>query len=197
MKWEETMASCREASATDRVLVITGPVGAGKSTIAAALSDILAAQDIPHGMIDVDYVRRCYPAPPNDRFHAALGRRNTAAVAANYRAAGARVIILADVVEHQEQRSEYEIAIPNAAVRIVRLRVPMDLIAERLRMRQRGSGESLEWHLKRAPELEAIMSEREIGDLVIDVERRSPQEVSTEIAMRLGLMHEEDAGSDR
>ena len=55
----------------------------------------------------------------------------------------------------------------------------------------------MEWHLKRAPELEAIMSEREIGDLVIDVERRSPQEVSTEIAMRLGLMHEEDAGSDR
>ena len=195
-KREQTTESRPGEAANDRVVVITGPVGAGKSTSAAALSDLLAERDVPHGMIDVDYVRWCYPTPADDRFHAKLGWRNTAAVAANYREAGARVIVLADVVERQEQRGEYEAAIPDAEVSIVRLRVPMELIVERLLARQRDSGESLEWHLKRAPELEAIMNEREIGDFVIDVGRRPPQEVAAEIAMRLGLIGEAAAGND-
>lgn len=196
-KQKRPMEPCQGERALDRAIVITGPVGAGKSTIAAVLSDLLEEHEIPHGMIDVDYVRWCYPAPPEDRFHSSLGRKNTAAVAANYREAGARVIVLADVVEHQEQRAEYEMAIPDAEVSIVRLRVPMELIAERLRVRQQDSEASLEWHLRRAPELEAIMSERKIGDLVIDVGRRAPQEVASEIAMRLGLIPEAVAGQDR
>ncbi len=194
---EHTMEPCQGGRAHDRVVVITGPVGVGKSTIAAALSDLLTEHEIPHGMIDVDYVRWCYPAPPEDRFHSKLGRRNTAAVAANYREAGARVIVLADVVERQEQRTEYETAIPDAEVSIVRLRVPMDLIAERLKVRQWDSEESLEWHLRRAPELEAIMNERGIGDLVIDVGKRAPQAVAAEIAMRLGLIRKAGVEEDR
>lgn len=172
----------------DRAIVITGPVGAGKSTIASTLSDLLAEHEIPHGVIDVDYLRWAFPRPEDDRFHAKLGMRNTAAVAANYREAGARVIVLADVVEHQGQRTEYEIAIPDAEVSIIRLRVPMELIADRLRGRE--SPASLEWYLHRAPELEAIMIERGIGDVVIDVGDRSPEEVAREIAVALELLPE-------
>ncbi len=172
----------------DRAIVITGPVGAGKSTTAVALSGLLEASGVPHAMIDVDYLRWAYPAPEDDRFHAALGIRNTAAVAANYREAGVRVIILADVVERPEQRTEYEVAIPNATVTIVRLPVSMTLIAERLRGRE--SPASLEWYLHRAPELEAIMTERGIGDVVIDVGDRSPEEVAREIAVALEFLPE-------
>lgn len=179
----------QERLQSDRVVVVTGPVGAGKSTVAAALSYLLERAEIPHGMIDVDYVRWCYPAPADDRFHAKLGRRNTAAVAANYRAAGARVIVLADVVEDMAQRGEYEAVVPTAEVSIVRLRVPLDVIARRLRTRMaQDSAASLEWHLRRAPELEAIMDQRGVGDLVVDVGERGPAAIAREIAQELGLV---------
>ncbi|MGB3306430.1 MAG: AAA family ATPase [Thermomicrobiales bacterium] len=179
----------QERQHADRVVVVTGPVGAGKSTVAAALSDLLGQAEIPHGMIDVDYVRWCYPTPANDRFHAKLGRRNMAAVAANYRAAGAKVIVLADVVEDMAQRGEYEAAIPDAEVSIVRLRVPLDVIERRLRTRMaQDSAESLEWHLRRAPELEAIMDERGIGDLVVDAGEQGPAAIAGEIAQKLELI---------
>jgi len=50
------------------------------------------------------------------------------------------------------------------------------------------SAESLEWHLRRAPELEAIMDERGIGDLVVDVGDRGPAAIAGEIALKLGLV---------
>lgn len=172
----------------DRAIVITGPVGAGKSTTAAALSDLLEAFEVPHAMIDVDYVRWAYPAPVDDRFNSQLGRRNVKVIAANYAEAGARIVILADVVEDVAQRAGYEFAIPGARVTIVRLQVALTLIADRLRCRETEA--SLAWYLHRAPELEAIMDAAGVGDLVIDVGTHTPEEVAREIAGALGLLPE-------
>ena len=169
---------------------MTGPVGAGKSTAAGALSDLLEQADVPHAMIDMDHLRWVYPRPPDDRFNARLGHRNLAAVSAAYRAAGARVLVLADVVETLADRANYERAIPDARVVIVRLRVPPKRIAERLQ--GRDAGEQLAWSLKRAPELEGIMDAAGIGaepgDLIVEVGERTPDAVATEIAARLRLV---------
>lgn len=130
------------------VVVVTGPVGAGKTTTSIALTDALIAHRVPNALIDMDYLSWAWPAPHDDRFNSRLGYRNLAFVATTYREHGVRVMVMAGVVEEEEDRDRVVAAIPGARVVIVRLRVPLDLIAERLR--ERDSGDDLAWSLNRA-----------------------------------------------
>lgn len=168
------------------VLVITGPVGAGKSTVAAALSALLERRDVRHAMIDQDHLRWIFPNPPGDPFAAAFGYRNLAAIWPNYRAAGIECLILADVVESRDQVAAYERAMPAAAVTVIRLDVPMALIIQRLERRERPG--TIEWYRDRAPELQGIMERNGVADLVIAVGERTPEAVAHEIAVRRGVV---------
>jgi predicted kinase len=178
------------AVATDRpaipVVVVTGPVGAGKSTVAAALCDFLAEHERRTVFIDMDYLRWLHPRDASDPYGAQLGFQNLAAIWPNLLAEGATSVVLADVLEDMAQRARYADLMPGSVVTIVRLNVPLDLVAERLA--QRESGADLEWSLRRAPELQAIMERAAIGDLVIEVGNRPPQAVATEIAYQLNLV---------
>jgi hypothetical protein len=114
-------------------------------------------------MVDMDALRWLYPAVEGDRFSSGLGFRNLAAIWPHLIEAGARSVILADVVEDPAQVAAFEALMPGSKVTVVRLDVPMDLIHERLAGRE--SGESLEWHLNRAPELQGIMERAGVGRL--------------------------------
>lgn len=170
-------------------ILVTGPVGVGKTTTAIALSELLERAGIPHAMIDMDHLRWIRPTPSDDPFNTRLGLQNLALVAASYVQAGITALILSDVIEHPDDRVRYEAAIPGARVAIVRLRVDPERIVSQLLGRERG--DALAWALDRAPELEGIMNATGIGstpgDLVVDVDDAAPETVAREIAMRLGL----------
>jgi adenylylsulfate kinase-like enzyme len=44
-------------------LLITGPGGVGKTTVAHEISRQLEARGVPHAMVDADELDRIYPAP--------------------------------------------------------------------------------------------------------------------------------------
>lgn len=167
-----------------RVIIITGPPGAGKTSTMERLGEILASRDICHAVIDVDYVRNFHPAPEDDPFNSRLAMKNIAAMAASFREAGARCLVFADVVEHPELAVGYGELIPGSDIHVVRLDVPMDLLQARLEARE--SATSIDWYRNRARELQEIMERRRIGDVVIDVGARTADEVATEIADHLG-----------
>jgi len=167
-------------------LVVTGAVGAGKSTIGSAVSDLLSEGQRPHALVDMDGLRSCYPRPTADPFNTALGLRNLAAVWVNYQATGAERVIIVDVVETLEQRGEYLRAIPGADLQIVRLTASVATLQRRLAGRERG--ESLRWHQARAAELTALMDARGIGDHVIDTEGQTIDQVAAEVLKRVGWL---------
>jgi hypothetical protein len=99
----------------------TGPVGVGKSTVATELSELLGQTCQAHALIDLDWLRWCYPSPADDPFQLALGLQNLAAVWSRYQAAGAARLILVDVVETRATLASYQTAIPGAETLLVRL----------------------------------------------------------------------------
>ena len=166
-------------------LVVTGPVGAGKSTTMNALSELLQERGIPHAAIDMDCLRWVYPSPPGDPFASQIGWDNLAAIWPNLQTIGPRCVVIADVVERRDQSRQYRAAMPGVDVTVVRLDVPMEVILRRLERRE--SEQTIDWYRHRAPELQEIMERNRIGDLVINVGDRSPQDIAIEILERAGL----------
>lgn len=166
-------------------LVVTGPVGSGKTTTAFAIATVLERSGIPHAVVDMDALRNVSPAPAGDPFATRIGYRNLAAIWPHLRAVDPRVVILADVVEHREQVAEYRAALPGTRVVVARLDVPLPLVLERLHARE--SAATIEWYRRRAPELQAIMERERVADVVIDVGARSPDEVAREILRKLDI----------
>ncbi len=167
-----------------QVLILTGPVGVGKTAVAGELSNLLGAADLAHAVIDLDWLRWCHPTPAHDPFHTALGLQNLAAVAANYRAAGASRLIFVDIVEARSALLDYEAVIPGADILVVRLNVTLPTIHTRLEGREKG--DSLRWHKERAAELLDLMYERAVEDLLIQTEGKTAAEVAGEVLSRLG-----------
>src|SRR5699024_2673936 len=103
------------------LIIVTGPVGAGKTTIAFATATLLEDAGIPHAVVGMDALRDVYPAPEADPSATRIGYDNLAAVWTNLRTDDPRVVMLADVVEQRDQVAEYERAVPGARVPVVRL----------------------------------------------------------------------------
>lgn len=166
------------------VLIVTGTVGVGKTTVAGAVSERLEALAVPHAFVDMDALRWCFPRPSDDRFHTRLGLRNLRAVWRNCRAAGATRLVTADVIETPADLAGYEQAVPGAEIVVARLVARPATIARRLHGRDTGSG--LAWHLARAVELAEILERNGVGHLVVDTDEASPEELAGEILRRAG-----------
>lgn len=177
------------------VVVITGPVGVGKTTTANAMSELLEAHEIAHTLVDMDALRQTFPRPPGDQHNVRLGMRNLADLARNAREAGSRHFVLADVVTLPGDRDGYREAIPNARITVIRLLAPVERIHERIMARNAGgTGNAgwLAWEKNRAAELIGIMDANDVADLTVDTSGRTPRAVAREIAIRLGWLPEDE-----
>jgi len=112
------------------VLWVTGPAGVGKSTVSWQLFTELASSGTRAAFIDADQLCMCYPAPPGDPGRDRIRVRNASAVIGNYRAAGARCVIVNGVVDPAlgVQRDLIE----HATVMVCRLRTDPDEVVRRL-----------------------------------------------------------------
>ncbi|MBB2948365.1 adenylylsulfate kinase-like enzyme [Actinoplanes lutulentus] len=161
-------------------LLVTGTVGAGKTAVAEALGDLLAERGVPHAVIDVDWLRRSWPSPPDDPFNSRITLRNLRAVAHNFVNDGARLLVLAGVVESRAERDRYQDAI-GVPMAVCRLGTSLEIVRERLRRRHRDDPAGLAWHLQRCGTLDRILREASVEDAVVDGGHGSPRDVAAAI----------------
>ncbi len=161
------------------VLIITGPVGVGKTTVASMVSELLEQAELAHACIDIDALRWHYPRLPGDPFSSQLAMKNLAAIWINFQEYGATHLVVADVIETRDELDRYRAAIPGAEIFVVRLRASLEMLAQRVRRREIGSG--LEWHLARAPVLAAIMERNKVENLLVETDGKAVIEIAKEI----------------
>lgn len=146
------------------LLVISGSLGAGKSTALSEASDLLAEAGVPHAALDLDALAVMHPR--TDSHGEGLAFANLAAVWPNYAAAGATRLLIARVVEDRADLARYRAAVPNAEPVVCRLTAPLAVMRERLSTREPGM--SLEAALARAEELDGILESVHVEGFVVD-----------------------------
>lgn len=166
------------------VLLITGTIGSGKTSVASEVSEILISRNVPNAVLDLDWLGQVYPGKSDDRYNQRLILENLSAIWPNLREAGAGRLVLARVIEDRSELAEYRKAIPGAAITVVRLKASPEVLKERIRLRE---GElSLDRHLARTIELDLILEKSRPEDHVVVNEGKSLNEVALEVLTIVG-----------
>lgn len=130
------MSTARNLVRVNRALIVCGASGAGKSSVAAEISQVLAATGASSAFIDVDTVAQFGPAPRGCRegvsFYDTLKCKNVGSLWLNFHQAGAVHLIVAAHIDSLQVRAQYESALEGCALRVALLIAPLDLLKERL-----------------------------------------------------------------
>jgi hypothetical protein len=159
------------------VLLITGPVGVGKSTVGSEVFRLLCEAGMPSAFVDLPALGNGWPPPVDDPWNERLAHANLACAWENFQRAGARRLVLCRVLEARSLLRQVPAAVPGAEVVVVGLRAPLELIQTRLRSREAGDPS---WYLDAATELVDRLRDTGVEDHTVDNDERPPTDVARE-----------------
>ncbi|MFG3577671.1 GNAT family N-acetyltransferase [Micromonospora chersina] len=170
-----------------RAVLLTGVAGVGKSTVADAVGRVLTEAGHVTAVVDTDLLGQFGPPPTmgsaGQRVYDELKCANLASVWANFRAAGARFVVVAAAIESVAQRERYTASLTGCDLTVVRLTADIDTVRNRLR--QRDTGPKLEQHLRALAQPGPSPTETTVEDFTV-ANDRTPAEIATEILDRVG-----------
>jgi hypothetical protein len=172
----------RSGAITESLLIITGAMGAGKTSVLAEASDILTLHHIAHAAIDVDALGLAYlpTAAGND----GVMYRNLRSVCNNYASLGVTRFLLARALENHAEL-DLCLGIVSAANTVVcRLTASIETMEQRVKMREPGV--SQREYIARVAELNVILDRARLEDFSLTSENRSLTEVAHEMLVRAG-----------
>lgn len=178
------------------VLWLCGPPGVGKSTVGWEIFAQLTEAGIEAGYVDIDQLGMCYPEPVSDPGRHRMKAQNLGAVVANYRAAGARCVVVSGVVD--PGRGLHAGLVPGAAFTVCRLRVGRDELKQRF-LGRGGQAGLLEEVLSEAGAMDAS----DLADVCVDTSGLPVAEATRLVRERLagwpiltGPSRPDEAGPD-
>ena len=166
------------------VLVISGPCGAGKSSVGFECLELLEQHGLAAAMVDAE-LAYFQPKPPDDPQGTAVAEAALAAVVPIYSNAGIDRLLLPRVVELPRHLELVRTAVREASLQVAWLEVSSATLVERLTGREVGS--ALEWHIRRAEEIRRHSSRYELFDFSIDGER-PVADVASDLLTRAGWL---------
>jgi adenylylsulfate kinase len=165
----------------NHVLLITGSMGSGKTSMLGEASDVLEQHHVVHAGLDLDWL-----AHASGVLVADLLERNLAAVAANFAAAGIDRVLMAGAIETRAELERLRQALDAPRIVTCRLRAPLDLMEARVSARERGI--HAQRYIHRVRVLEKLLDDEALEDFEVDTGRGSINRAATEMLQRAGWL---------
>jgi hypothetical protein len=176
---------------TESLLIITGSMGAGKTSVLGEASDILALRHIAHAAIDLDALGLTHlpSASGND----GVMYRNLQSVCENYASLGVKRLLLARAVENHAELELCRSAVSAKGVVVCRLTASIETMQRRVKMRELGL--SQREYVARVAKLNDILDRAQLHDFAISNENRPLSEVGYEMLLKAGWISEGPTGN--
>lgn len=168
-----------------RVLVLSGSMGAGKTTVMGTASGLLREAGIRHAALDLDHLGEGHFREASQD---ELMLRNLATVWRNYADAGATFALLSKPIDTTAKREQIRAAIPAAQVVVCRLTAELETLRERVRARESGLPDQAEMvaHVTR---LEGYLDAARVEDFTVNNDDgRAVIDVGREVLVRAGWL---------
>ena len=165
---------------SEQALLISGPVGVGKTSIAETISALLQADHVPHTFIDLDALTYTYPRSASDPFNSTLALESLASIWTHCRKRGSKNLVIARVIESASDVADIAKATGISRPILCRLAASDQTLIKRIRNRNTGS--NITWQESRSLQLSTAMKDAEIEDFCVVTEGRSMTEIATEIS---------------
>jgi hypothetical protein len=168
------------------LLIITGSMGAGKTSVLAEASDILALQQIVHAAIDLDALGLAYLpfADGNDD----VMYRNLESVCRNYAALGVTRLLVARALENRAELELCRSTVSPQCIAICRLTASIGEMQRRVKKRE--SGILQREYVDRVARLDAILECARLEDFVVVNQNRSVNEAAKEMLLKAGWIQD-------
>jgi Conserved hypothetical ATP binding protein len=164
----------------EKLLIITGSMGSGKTTVLAEASDILSEHGIAHAIVDLDTLGTVHlPLGINGD---ALALCNLRSVWSNYAALGLNKLMVASAIETREELERCRHVVSARKTTVCRLIASIKTMQERVRTREIGILQ--QQFVDRVAALDAILTRVQLEDFSVVNENRSVTEVAREILTR-------------
>jgi len=154
-------------------VVITGPPGAGKTSVLTALADALSDDNVPHAAVEAEALRWAYPGLTDEQ-----EMRHVKAVCALYREAGHALMLIGQTIETDDNLAQLLDAIGADESFVVRLEARPATLVERVIQREPQGWSGLGDLVAHAQELAALVPAPGSVDLVLSTEGQRPEAVA-------------------
>jgi broad-specificity NMP kinase len=157
-------------------VLVTGPPGAGKTSVLTALVDALSDDDIAHAAVEVEMLVWTHPALTNAQW-----ARHVRAACERYREDGHRLLLIAHTLETDADVAELLDVIDADEVYLVRLEAQPATLVERIIEREPPGWSGLNALVRHTRELAVTMPALSGVDLVLSTEGERAEDVAARI----------------
>ncbi|MGH9741075.1 MAG: hypothetical protein ACRD51_01860 [Candidatus Acidiferrum sp.] len=164
------------------MLIITGTMGAGKTSVLAEASDILSLRHIAHAAIDLDALGLAHI--PSLAGNDGVMYRNLKSVCENYASFGVKRLLLARAMEDRAELERCRGIVSATKTLVCRVTASIGGMEQRVKMRE--SGISQREYVARVAKLNIILDRARLEDFSITNEDRSLTEVAREMLVKAG-----------
>lgn len=167
------------------VILLSGTVGVGKTTVLLEMGDVLEAGEDPYALLDLDWLAWVRPSGDVDASVQQILVENLAHVCRTFRRSGVRRLVMARAIETPDDVDLIRAALGTpVALTVVCLTARPDVVAARLR--GRDTGDRLAEHLGQVGHFTGAREGLGIDEVVVATDEIDATSVARAVLARTG-----------